>query len=261
MALGLLLVMFFHWPRAVAAVEVSDLERETMGVWPYRPLRNFKEGLRLLIDPQNQWTIGGGLAATLVARDLDEEAQSYFNKKRRIGDLQNLGNHYLGTGAPGVILGAGLWVFGGMTHDWYHAQAGQAQLEALLTAGILTAALKGAVGRRRPDNSERFSFPSGHTSTVFTSAMVLQEFYGWKIGVPMFLLGTLTAVSRLSENRHWLSDTVAGATLGIVVGHAFARAHLDRFQTFDERKNVARKWSLYPMLEPEGGGLVFQMAF
>jgi len=185
---ALLLVMFFYLPRVVAAntddealpvpAEVSDLERETMGVWPYRPLRNFKEGLRLLVDPQNQWTIGGGLAATLVARDLDEEAQSYFNKKRRIGDLQNLGNHYLGTGVPGLIVGAGLWVFGGMTHDWYHAHAGQAQLEALLTTGILTAALKGAVSRRRPDGSEHFSFPSGHTSTVFASAMVLQEFYG-----------------------------------------------------------------------------------
>ena len=48
--------------------------------------------------------------------------------------------------------------------------------------------------------------------------MVLQEHYGWKLGVPAFAIASYTAASRITDNQHWTSDVVFGAALGMVCG-------------------------------------------
>jgi membrane-associated phospholipid phosphatase len=48
--------------------------------------------------------------------------------------------------------------------------------------------------------------------------MVLQEHYGWKLGVPAFAIAGYTAASRITDNQHWTSDVVFGAALGMVCG-------------------------------------------
>lgn len=78
--------------------------------------------------------------------------------------------------------------------------------------------LKYSVGRLRPDRSRYNSFPSGHTATAFMTATMLHKEYGWKD--PWFSIGGYTAaavtgVSRMLNNRHWMSDVVAGAAIGI----------------------------------------------
>lgn len=234
----------------------DELLRQTKGTAPYQPWKSLKEGLGLLFDRQNQWTLVTAGLVLAGTRSLDEEAQEYFDHRKRLGGLSYYGNHVLGTGVPGTLLGAGFWLFGDLLDRPYAAHAGQAQIETLLVTGLVTAAMKGAFNRERPDGSDRYSFPSGHTSTVFASAMVLHEFYGWKVGGPAFLLGAITAASRLQDNRHWLSDTIGGATLGIVIGHAFSRAHLDRYKAYEESRFV-----ITPVVEPGGGRVVLSFQF
>lgn len=82
--------------------------------------------------------------------------------------------------------------------------------------------IKYSVGRLRPDGSSHNSFPSGHTATAFTSATMLHMEYGWRN--PWFSIGgytaaAITGVSRICNNRHWLSDVVAGAGVGIGAVH------------------------------------------
>lgn len=233
-------------------------ESTTFG-YPYSPARNFKSSAINLFDRQNGWTAAIALTSVIAAKSsFDDDAQEYFNKKRRLGDIHALGNDILGTGIPGVLLGAGLWITGDLMGRTYETHAGQASIEALFATGIITAAMKGSFQRRRPDGSDPFSFPSGHTSTVFASAMVLQEFYGWKAGVPAFLLGALTAGSRMQENRHWLSDTVAGASLGILIGHAISRTHLDLLNSDTAKREP--KVSFMPVIERDGGRLLMRIA-
>ena len=50
-------------------------------------------------------------------------------------------------------------------------------------------------GGRVPTATPR-SFPSGHASATFATATVLQRHYGWKLGLPFYLLGVYTAASR-----------------------------------------------------------------
>lgn len=88
---------------------------------------------------------------------------------------------------------------------------------AAIMAGAVNG-LKYSVGRLRPDGSRRNSFPSGHTATAFMTAAMLHKEYGWRS--PWFSIGGYTAaavtgVSRILNNRHWLSDVIAGGAIGI----------------------------------------------
>ena len=113
----------------------------------------------------------------------------------------------------------------------------------VLTQGI-TQGIKFAAGRRRPDGTSR-SFPSGHTASSFATGTVLQRHFGWRAGVPAYGLATYVAASRLSENRHYLSDVAFGAVLGMVAG---------RHVTLRVGKT---KFAVTPMAVPEGAGVSF----
>ena len=112
----------------------------------------------------------------------------------------------------------------------------------LLTQGV-TQLLKYSVRRTRPDGSSRTSFPSGHASGTFTSATVLQRHYGWKVGIPAFGVASYVAASRIAENKHFLSDVIFGAAIGIAGG---------RTVTF--RKGATR-FELAPIAAPGGAGV------
>lgn len=64
---------------------------------------------------------------------------------------------------------------------------------------------------------DRFSFPSGHTMTAFSIALVLSYFYPG-LEWPLFFLAVSIAVSRIVLGMHFLSDVLAGMLLGIALG-------------------------------------------
>jgi membrane-associated phospholipid phosphatase len=90
-------------------------------------------------------------------------------------------------------------------------------VRAQIVAQTMTFGIKMAARRTRPDGTQ-FSFPSGHASTTFATATVLQRHLGWKAGVPAYALASYVAASRVQVKRHYLSDVTLGATLGIIAG-------------------------------------------
>ena len=98
-------------------------------------------------------------------------------------------------------------------------------LDAFLVNGAYTSVLKVAVGRERPNGQDEKSFPSGHTSNAFALAAVVERHYGWKAGLPAYAVASAVAVSRLQRNKHYVSDVLAGATLGYIVGRTVARVN------------------------------------
>ena len=85
--------------------------------------------------------------------------------------------------------------------------------------------IKAAVGRERPNGENNQSFPSGHASNAFTIATVTQQHYGWKLGVPAYLIAGVVGASRIQQDKHYVSDVVAGATLGYIVGRTVVRVN------------------------------------
>lgn len=85
--------------------------------------------------------------------------------------------------------------------------------------GISTHSLKSWTGRLRPNGSANNSFPSGHTANAFASAEFLNQEYKdsnpW-IGYSGYALATATGILRMYNNKHWLSDVVAGAGFGLL---------------------------------------------
>lgn len=117
--------------------------------------------------------------------------------------------------------------------------------QAYLTGGALEMALKFLSGRQRPNyydanspeprprfhgpffsgrdaegNTINSSFPSGHTTVAFAAATVFAMEYKDKPLVPIlsYTAATLIGLSRITENKHWLTDIVAGAAIGFLTG-------------------------------------------
>lgn len=116
-------------------------------------------------------------------------------------------------------------------------------INALTLNGITTVALKAAARTEAPNDGE-FAWPSGHTSSSFCFAAVMNESYGPWVGVPLYGFATFVAYERVDARNHDLSDVVSGAFLGIAIGHAVARNHQPRILGMD----------VVPYTDPQRGG-------
>lgn len=90
---------------------------------------------------------------------------------------------------------------------------------SLLIMGAAVQTMKASFGAERPDGSNFHSFPSGHTATAFVGAHILFKEYKdispW-IGIGGYGVATATGAMRVFNKKHWVSDVVAGAGIGIL---------------------------------------------
>ena len=108
------------------------------------------------------------------------------------------------------------------TNRWSHI--GFDMIRALIVSQSLTQGIKVATQRDRP-TGECCSFPSGHASTAFATASVLERHFGYRGAWPTFAVAGYVAMSRLHDNRHFLSDVVFGSALGIASGWTVVGRH------------------------------------
>ena len=107
----------------------------------------------------------------------------------------------------------------------------------LITSGI-TESIKHLTLKTRP-NGGQFSFPSGHTTFAFTNAAVLyHEFSNTApvLAYSGYLFSTATGAFRMINNKHWLSDVLVGAGIGMIVTHLVY--YLKPFKNFNPFKNT-----------------------
>ena len=57
----------------------------------------------------------------------------------------------------------------------------------------------------------------------------MERHLGWRFAVPAYVLASYVAISRSPANRHWLSDTVFGAAVGIVAGRTVTTPDRDKY--------------------------------
>jgi membrane-associated phospholipid phosphatase len=156
----------------------------------------------------------GGAAAAVHRQDHDLTMDAAGSQAV---DRLTEGGSIVGSGYVQVGGAAAVWLTGVATSHPAFAGLGADLLEAQAINGVLTSAVKYTVQRRRP-NGGRYSFPSGHTSATFATAAVLENHYGLKVGIPAYALGAYVAASRLHDRKHFASDTLMGAGIGLVAG-------------------------------------------
>lgn len=83
-----------------------------------------------------------------------------------------------------------------------------------IAAQLTSAALKYSTNVKRPNNHD-CSFPSGHTTMAFFGAGFINKRYGWKYGFPALVAAGFVGYSRWQIKKHWVSDIVAGAAIGL----------------------------------------------
>ncbi len=171
-------------------------------------------------------------------------------------------NHAWVRGASPVITelgGFGAWgtagaflCFGLIAKDGKATETAVLAASAMLQGALLSVTLKGLAGRQRPEYADgvdhwsgpagffkRFekgemghydSFPSGHAITAFSLATVVAMQYRGTVWVPIvsYTLAAGMGLSRLTEDKHWLSDVLVGGAIGHLVGRLVVRNHRRR---------------------------------
>lgn len=209
------------------------------------------DGRSLLTAPA-RWTLGEWSAAAaagvgiVLLSEADEGVSRWVNENRSAGTIRvsravtPLGE-YGALGISVIALGGGLALG---KEDW--KAAGRDAIEAqIFAAGVVTPLLKLATGRARPAQSpesdafapfsSRSSFPSGHTTEVFAVASVIAAHSdGWLVPTLAYTLASSVGFARIHDGAHHLTDVVAGALIGTLIGHAVVRLNRPRESTDSE---------------------------
>ncbi|MBR3109724.1 MAG: phosphatase PAP2 family protein [Prevotella sp.] len=118
---------------------------------------------------------------------------------------------------PAMVVGLKVGGYEGRS-DWPRLLASAGMSYAIM-AGFVNG-IKYSAKEMRPDGSTANSWPSGHTATAFVGATLLHKEYGltrspwWSVAG--YGVATATGVMRVLNNRHWISDVMSGAGIGIM---------------------------------------------
>ncbi len=186
----------------------------------------------------------GGLAATSV-HPLDRSVTTRLSGSHEARELFSAGETF-GSAGVQMAVAVATQVIGRASGSPRVAAIGADLVRAQIVTQTLTAGIKLSARRRRPDGTQ-FSLPSGHASTTFATATVLQRHLGWKAGVPAYALATYVAASRIQVKRHFLSDVALGATLGIIAGRSVTIGR------------GGARFALGPSVVPGGAGVNFTL--
>ncbi len=178
-----------------------------VGLWPHAISAFTALALASTLDHRIQ---------TEVQSRRGENGDDLARLTRRMGQPEVYAPIALGTLAVGMVSG-----------DGRIARAGGRITGGLLLSGLTVSLLKPLVGRARPGSStdeynfrplsRQDSWPSGHTTMAFALATsVSDEVRFIPVAVVLYGGATLTAWSRVNDNRHWATDVVTGALVGIV---------------------------------------------
>ena len=173
--------------------------------------------------------IGAGGAA--IAHPFDDEVTQALVDSDAAGKFFVAGK-WIGSAYVQAGTAIGLYVIG--RYVMHHAEGepktnkvshlGFDLLRALAVSQALTQGIKIVAQRDRP-TGECCSFPSGHASASFATASVFERHLGYRGAWPTYAIAGYVAMSRLHDNRHFLSDVIFGGALGIASGWTVVGRH------------------------------------
>lgn len=195
-----------------------------------------------LISSQNTFLTMTFLSSNIISSMVDEEVRNIVqsNHTNFLKYYTNVTNE-LGSATYIVPVSIGLYGISLFTQSQKFSDASFTAFESLELAMLITGGLKTTFGRARPEKelgSRDFnmfrggkdfdSFPSGHTTVAFAFLTPYAEYLGPPYSYLLYLLASSTAFARVYKDAHWLSDVIAGAGVGYIVGSSVVRLHKTR---------------------------------
>jgi membrane-associated phospholipid phosphatase len=123
---------------------------------------------------------------------------------------------------------------------------------------ILVYPVKNISNEQRPDKSDYESFPSGHTAEAFVAATFMAKEFGDKsvwYSIGAYSAATATAALRILNNKHWISDVLMGAGIGIFSTNLAYATHQYRWGKMPEN------FTLSPTFNDKSKGLYLSLKF
>lgn len=187
----------------------------------------------------------------------DQEVMDFVqdHKTEQTQTVANVGNLFGSTLIPPVAIGA--YFLGAVFQDGQLKQLGLLTVAAGLATQTVTEAFKKTFNRVRPNGYEgpyafghkgNKSFFSGHTAAAWSFATVISEVYKedhqW-VPYVAYGLAAVTAYARMHDEKHWMTDVLAGA----VMGHLITKAVIRTFNNDDTYGGV----EVYPSYDSSTG--------
>ena len=193
--------------------------------WANTPV--LKQDFQTIFTPQNAGVVALGMGMAAMAHRWDRDL---VGQAERVPIFEVTADPSSLYGASSFNLPAtvGLWLVSKAASKPKLQAVSSDLLRALLWTQVLVGPIKHTTRRNRPDGSNRLSFPSGHTANAFAIAGVLNKHYGPRAGIPFYAWSILVGGGRMEEDRHFLSDVVVGAAIGLVVGRSISQTKPQR---------------------------------
>jgi membrane-associated phospholipid phosphatase len=184
--------------------------------------RRFWRDLSGLTTPPALAALAGGGGLAWAAHAWDRESRGWRADHPAMRALVAVDNRWA---ASELLLPAavGSWAVGRRSGHPELATAASEVLRAALVSSALVVPTKRLVGRLRPDRSDRRSFPSGHCANAFAAATVLGHRRGPVGKTLWYLLAATVPAARIHAGKHYPSDGIAGAGIGLAAGWAVMR--------------------------------------
>lgn len=218
------IIVFFILNYSLAqAWDSSDFKSESLSPFTTNAKNVFYAGAAL--------TIG-----VLIFEDsIIDYTQRDISNDKPLGSLSKLGD------LSGQLIPNAFYVIGQSLAFYSGDELGYSRAIGMIKATAyssgLTTVLKYTIREPRPgNNSERNSFPSGHSTSAFAFGGYVYEEHGWRWGVPALALATLVGVSRINDNRHYLHDVLSGMTIGMMYGVGISK--IDQVKRSSGEKDV-----------------------
>jgi hypothetical protein len=212
-------------------------------------------------------SVGALAALSLADESISDAAREHGPTLGFVGDTFG----EMGGGGSFVLLG-GFYLAGAIGHDSKAKNVFFDGLSAsLIASGIITPVISTLVGRERPTAEqgaysfhpfEGRSFPSGHATQSFAVASVIATSYDqlW-VKVAAYGAASVSAYSRVRIGKHFLTDVVAGAAIGTLVGRSVV--HLNRKLRSGEKEpdKTGIRLSVLPFLDGTTFGATASLDF
>ncbi len=191
--------------------------------WPRRIIEDSED---TVLQEHNLTALlmAGGISIAMHHSNADKNIAKYYERHPVFHGFAD--GSFNAIGHPGTHFAAtGLWyALSAESGNQLNKERAWTMMTALSVTWMTTMGLKAVRDNDTPNDKSR-AWPSGHTSSSFTVASVLDEFYGPKVGIPAYGLASVVAYRMMDTGDHWASDVVFGATLGWIVGHTVAGKH------------------------------------
>ncbi len=181
--------------------------------------------------------------------DNDDNYEVQKERNRHIPNFRYHADDYLQHAPIVMVYGLNLIGVKGK-NDFANRTALLVKTEVLVT--ILTSSLKRITAIPRPDTNGLTSFPSGHTAQAFAAATFMAKEYGHKsiwYGIGAYTVATGVGAMRVMNNRHWISDVMVGAGIGILSTNLAYLTHQYRWG----KKNKGSQTIVMPSFDGQTG--------